>query len=66
MKTLQQFQKVFSRFVNIAIITAAVSAGGKVIGGRAINKVRGKLKGVNIESVVKQIRRVQQNVVKGA
>ena len=66
LKTLQQFQKVFSRFVNIAIITAAVSAGGKVIGGRAINKVRGKLKGVNIESVVKQIRRVQQNVVKGA
>ena len=66
LKTLQQFQKVFSRFVNVAIITAAVSAGGNLFGRKLFNKVRGKLKGVNIESIVKQISRVQQNVVKGA
>tara|TARA_R100000315_G_C5232140_1_gene143198 strand:- start:31 stop:1908 length:1878 start_codon:yes stop_codon:yes gene_type:complete len=66
LKTLQQFQKVFSRFVNVAIITAAVSAGGNLFGRKLFNKVRGKLKGVNIESIVKRISRVQQNVVKGA
>ena len=69
LKTLKQFQKVFTRFVNVAVITAAVSAGTGFFGKKFLKKVpkipkiKGKSTGVGA-NVIKQFDRLKTRVGK--
>ena len=69
LQTLKQFQNVFTRFVNVAVITAAVSAGSNVLGGQFFKKAspilnKTKVKGPGAGNFVRNFNRVKKEASK--
>ena len=69
LQTLKQFQSVFTRFVNIAVITAAVSAGSNVLGGQFFKKAspilnKTKVKGPGAGNFIRNFNRVKKEASK--
>ena len=69
LQTLKQFQNVFTRFVNVAVITAAVSAGSNVLGGQFFKKAspilnKTKVKGPGAGNFIRNFNRVKKEASK--
>ena len=69
LQTLKQFQSVFTRFVNVAVITAAVSAGSNVLGGQFFKKAspilnKTKVKGPGAGNFIRNFNRVKKEASK--